>query len=71
MRPGIWLSHPRVQPVDSAFAKSDLDLIFHERLSHPSGQLPAYEWSFSDVNPPVHAICFLSNSIGQTRSERP
>ena len=28
--------------------------MLHERYMHPSGQLPAYEWAFSDVNPPVH-----------------
>jgi hypothetical protein len=41
--------------VDPAFAKSQLLLMLHERYMHPNGQLPAYEWSFSDVNPPVHA----------------
>ena len=41
--------------VDSEFAKNQLLLMLHERYMHPSGQLPAYEWAFSDVNPPVHA----------------
>ncbi|MGH3471164.1 MAG: MGH1-like glycoside hydrolase domain-containing protein, partial [Nocardioidaceae bacterium] len=41
--------------VDPAFAKSQLVLICREWAMHPDGQLPAYEWSFSDVNPPVHA----------------
>jgi len=41
--------------VDSDFAKNQLLLMLHERYMHPSGQLPAYEWAFSDVNPPVHA----------------
>ncbi len=41
--------------VDPAFAKSQLVLICREWAQHPDGQLPAYEWSFSDVNPPVHA----------------
>jgi len=40
--------------VDSDFAKAQLLLMLHERYMHPSGQLPAYEWAFSDVNPPVH-----------------
>jgi Mannosylglycerate hydrolase MGH1-like glycoside hydrolase domain len=40
--------------VDSEFAKAQLLLMLHERYMHPSGQLPAYEWAFSDVNPPVH-----------------
>ena len=40
--------------IDSDFAKKQLLLMLHERYMHPSGQLPAYEWAFSDVNPPVH-----------------
>jgi hypothetical protein len=39
--------------VDSHFAKSQLDLILREWYQHPNGQLPAYEWNFGDVNPPV------------------
>ncbi|HKD20195.1 MAG TPA: glucosidase [Thermoanaerobaculia bacterium] len=47
--------------VDLDFAKDQLDLMLHETYLHPSGQLPAYEWNFSDVNPPVHpwATLFL------------
>jgi len=41
--------------VDSEFAKEQLVLMLREWYMHPNGQLPAYEWSFSDVNPPVHA----------------
>jgi hypothetical protein len=41
--------------VDEEFAKGQLDLMLRERYLHPNGQLPAYEWNFSDVNPPVHA----------------
>ncbi len=41
--------------VDPDFAKQQLILFMREWYMHPSGQLPAYEWSFSDVNPPVHA----------------
>ena len=41
--------------VDSALAKQQLLLLCREWAQHPSGQLPAYEWSFSDVNPPVQA----------------
>jgi len=41
--------------VDSAFAKEQLWLLLFEQFQHPSGQIPAYEWEFSDVNPPVHA----------------
>ncbi len=41
--------------VDPDFAKEQLDLMLREVYLHPSGQIPAYEWNFSDVNPPVHA----------------
>jgi len=41
--------------IDPEFAKSQLILFLREWYLHPNGQLPAYEWSFSDVNPPVHA----------------
>ena len=41
--------------VDVDFAKEQLGLMLNERYLHPNGQIPAYEWSFSDVNPPVHA----------------
>jgi Mannosylglycerate hydrolase MGH1-like glycoside hydrolase domain len=41
--------------VDMEFAKSQLILFLREWYMHPSGQLPAYEWAFDDVNPPVHA----------------
>ncbi len=45
--------------VDLDFAKSQLELMLHELYLHPNGQLPAYEWNFSDVNPPVHAWATL------------
>jgi hypothetical protein len=41
--------------VDPFFAKKQLKLLTYEWYMHPNGQLPAYEWNFSDVNPPVHA----------------
>ena len=41
--------------VDVDFAKGQLALMLDERYLHPNGQIPAYEWNFSDVNPPVHA----------------
>jgi hypothetical protein len=40
---------------DPAFAKSQLTLLLREWYMHPNGQIPAYEFNFSDVNPPVHA----------------
>ena len=45
--------------VDLDFAKDQLSLMLHELYLHPNGQLPAYEWNFSDVNPPVHAWATL------------
>jgi hypothetical protein len=41
--------------VDVDFAKQQIELTLSELYQHPSGQIPAYEWNFSDVNPPVHA----------------
>ena len=41
--------------VDPTFAKAQLNLLLREWYMHPNGQIPAYEWNFSDVNPPVHA----------------
>jgi hypothetical protein len=42
--------------VDMAFAKNQLILLTRDWYMHPNGQLPAYEWDFGDVNPPVHAM---------------
>src|SRR6202040_2173931 len=41
--------------VDIDFAKQQLDLLLQQLYLHPTGQIPAYEWNFSDVNPPVQA----------------
>jgi hypothetical protein len=41
--------------VDPDFARDQLELMLRETYMHPSGQIPAYEWNYSDVNPPVHA----------------
>jgi hypothetical protein len=41
--------------VDPDFGKDQLKLMVRERYMHPNGQIPAYEWNFGDVNPPVHA----------------
>ncbi len=45
--------------IDPDFAKNQLMLMLREWYMHPNGQIPAYEWSFSDVNPPVHAWAAL------------
>jgi len=41
--------------IDAYFAKEQLLLVLKESYMHPNGQIPAYEWNFSDVNPPVHS----------------
>jgi len=45
--------------VDPDFAKQQLELMLRAAYQHPNGQMPAYEWNFSDVNPPVHAFATL------------
>ncbi|MFI9757467.1 MGH1-like glycoside hydrolase domain-containing protein [Streptomyces sp. NPDC051963] len=45
--------------VDIGFAKSQLELLLRRLYLHPNGQIPAYEWNFGDVNPPVHAWAVL------------
>ncbi len=45
--------------VDPDFAKNQMELMLRGSYLHPNGQLPAYEWNFSDVNPPVHAWATL------------
>ena len=45
--------------VDVDFAKEQVELLLETRYQHPNGQIPAYEWNFSDVNPPVHAWAAL------------
>jgi hypothetical protein len=49
--------------VDPDFAKGQIDLMLSQNYLHPTGQMPAYEWNFGDVNPPVHAFAalFLQN----------
>jgi hypothetical protein len=45
--------------VDHDFAKAQLDLMLRNDYLHPNGQIPAYEWNFGDVNPPVHAYATM------------
>jgi hypothetical protein len=47
------------QTVDPDFAKDQLKLILRNDYLHPNGQVPAYEWNFSDTNPPVHAYATM------------
>ena len=54
--------------VDEDFAKEQLDLMLGEDYLHPSGQIPAYEWNFGDVNPPVHAwSTFFTYTLGRLK----
>jgi hypothetical protein len=57
--------------VDPDFAKQQLDLMLTGHYLHPNGQIPAYEWNFSDVNPPVHAwaTLFLTRNEEALRGE--
>ena len=51
-----WAFHcVALADIDAGFAKGQLVLLMREWYMHPNGQLPAYEWAFGDVNPPVHA----------------
>ena len=56
--------------LDPDFAKDQLVLFLREWYMHPSGQLPAYEWALSDVNPPVHAWAALAR-LQDDRRRRP
>jgi hypothetical protein len=49
--------------VDGDFAKEQLDLMLRNDYLHPNGQIPAYEWNFGDVNPPVHAYATIQNYL--------
>jgi hypothetical protein len=53
--------------VDADFAREQLDLMLSDVYLHPSGQIPAYEWNFSDVNPPVHAFATLFNYVQEAQ----
>jgi hypothetical protein len=56
---------------DTTFAKDQIDLLLSRRYLHPSGQIPAYEWNFSDVNPPVHAwAAYLVYELEKARTGR-
>ena len=54
--------------VDPGFAKDNLWVMLFEQFQHPSGQIPAYEWEFSDLNPPVHAwACWRVYNVERMR----
>ncbi len=54
--------------VDLQFAKSQLALLLRNEYIHPNGQIPAYEWNFGDVNPPVHAYAVIQVYIQEKES---
>jgi len=55
--------------VDPFFAKENLWVLLFEQFQHPNGQIPAYEWEFSDLNPPVHAWgCWRVYNIEKART---
>jgi hypothetical protein len=57
--------------IDPHFAKDQLNLFLREWYMHPNGQIPAYEWNFSDVNPPVHAwACWRVYKMTGVRGSR-
>jgi hypothetical protein len=57
--------------VDFDFGKQQLDLMLRENYLHPNGQIPAYEWNFGDVNPPVHAwATIFTYRLEQARTGR-
>ncbi|MEO6882308.1 MAG: glucosidase [Mycobacteriaceae bacterium] len=56
--------------VDPSFAKEQLVLMCREWAMHPNGQLPAYEWEFGDVNPPVHAWAAWQVYVADDRRDR-
>jgi hypothetical protein len=57
--------------VDPDFARDQLDLMLSDLYLHPSGQIPAYEWNFGDVNPPVHAFATLFSYEVEKQLGRP
>jgi hypothetical protein len=58
--------------VDPFFAKENLWVLLFEQFQHPNGQIPAYEWEFSDLNPPVHAwACWRVYNIEKERTGTP
>jgi hypothetical protein len=57
--------------IDPQFAKDQLLLLLREWYMHPNGQLPAYEFEFDDVNPPVHAwACWRVYKMTAPRGQR-
>jgi hypothetical protein len=65
---------PALALVDIDFAKEQIELMVKENYLHPNGQIPAYEWAFGDVNPPVHAMgalkCYRSERVQRGKTDR-
>jgi len=61
-----------IAPLDPDFSKAQLALFLREWYMHPNGQIPAYEWTFSDANPPVHAwACWRVFKIDERAKGQP
>ena len=58
------------ETIDPEFAKHQLDLMLRSEYIHPNGQIPAYEWNFSDVNPPVHAWATIQVYLSEKRNNK-
>jgi hypothetical protein len=56
--------------IDVDFAKDQIELMLNERYLNPNGQIPAYEWNFTDVNPPVHGAQGFPRRAGAARERR-
>src|SRR4029077_17153018 len=56
--------------LDSAFAKYQLTVLLREWFQHPNGALPAYEWNFDDINPPVHVLAAMRVFAIEGRTDR-
>ena len=56
--------------IDPDFAKQQLTLLTREWYMHPNGQIPAYEWNFGDVNPPVHAWAAMAGLSDRAEDDR-
>ena len=67
---GFGVSCVAMAPADPDFSKAQLSLFLREWYMHPNGQIPAYEWAFGDVNPPVHAWAagVSSRSISKSKA---
>ena len=69
-RVGPRVPHVPLALIDAEFAKEQLVLLTREWYMHPNGQMPAYEWAFGDVNPPVHAWADVAGVPDRSQTAR-